>query len=179
MKTLVLNLFGGPDAGKSTSMAAIFAMLKIQQISCEMAPEFAKDKVWEGSSHVLDNQIYVFGKQHHRIARLNGKVGVIICDSPLLNSILYYRGDNPHFPPAVFAEFNKYQNLNVVLARPDRPYDPSGRLQTEEQAKHLDTQVVRILDFLKQEYHVFPLGPTSHQQIAEFAIDAYRLLNDS
>ncbi len=179
METLVVNLFGGPDVGKSTSMAAIFAQLKIQQVSCEMAPEFAKDKVWEGSAHVLDNQIYVFGKQHHRIARLDGKVGVIICDSPLLNSILYYRGSNPHFAPAVFVEFNRFHNLNVVLARPDRPYDPSGRLQTEEQAKLLDAQVVRILDFLKQDYHIFPLGPTSHTKIAEFATDAYKLLNGS
>lgn len=177
METLVLNLFGGPDVGKSTSMAAIFALLKIQQVSCEMAPEFAKDKIWEGSAHVLDNQVYILGKQHHRIARLDGKVGVIICDSPLLNSILYYQGDNPYFAPAVFVEFSRFRNLNIVLARPDRPYDPSGRLQNEEQAKHLDDRVVQILDFLKQDYHTFPLGPISHKEIADLAVQQLIALN--
>lgn len=55
-KTLVINLFGGPGAGKSTFCASVFADLKWRDINCEMALEYAKDRVWEGSFNVLENQ---------------------------------------------------------------------------------------------------------------------------
>ena len=71
MKTLICNLFAGPGAGKSTMMAAVFAELKWRGIDCEMVTEYAKDKVWEGSPHVLDCQPYIFGKQSFRIHRMN------------------------------------------------------------------------------------------------------------
>ncbi len=39
-------------------------------INCEMALEFAKDKVWEESFKTMDDEIYIFGKQFHKIWRL-------------------------------------------------------------------------------------------------------------
>jgi len=62
-ETLIVNLFGGPGTGKSTLCADLFAKLKWRHTNCEMALEFAKDKVWEESFKVLDNQIYIFGQR--------------------------------------------------------------------------------------------------------------------
>lgn len=49
MKTLVVNLFGGPGTGKSTLSANIFARLKMDGVDVEMAPEYVKEVVWEES----------------------------------------------------------------------------------------------------------------------------------
>ena len=43
MKTIVINLFGAPGAGKSTGAAYIFALLKMAGIEAELVTEFAKD----------------------------------------------------------------------------------------------------------------------------------------
>ena len=80
--TLVVNLFGGPGCGKSTLMAGIFHQLKIQGYDCEMVTEFAKDIVWEERTELLKEQIYVFTNQNYRLFRVNGKVDIIITDSP-------------------------------------------------------------------------------------------------
>lgn len=66
---LIVNLFGAPGAGKSTGAAYIFSQLKMLGVNAELVTEFAKDKVWENSVDVLNDQMYVFSKQHHRISR--------------------------------------------------------------------------------------------------------------
>lgn len=86
---IILNLFSGPGAGKSTMAADIFAKLKRAGVNSELASEYAKDKVWEKSLSILENQIYVFGKQHHRLFRLKSQVDVIVTDSPILLSAIY------------------------------------------------------------------------------------------
>jgi len=152
-KTLIINMYGGPGSGKSTLMAGLFAYLKNRGINCEMAPEYAKEKVWEESFRVLDNQLYVFAKQHHRISRLIGKVNVIITDSPLLLS-LYYGGDkSKEFNDLVISEFRKTRHMDIFVKR-CKPYNPKGRNQTEKEAKLIDKKIKAILDGLSGGYEV-------------------------
>ena len=66
---ILLNLFGTPSAGKSTGAAYIFSQLKIRGVNAELVTEFAKDKVYEESKEVFNNQAYIFGKQYFRISR--------------------------------------------------------------------------------------------------------------
>ena len=60
---ILINLFGAPGAGKSTGAAYIFSQLKMRGVNVELVTEFAKDKVWEKSVEVFNNQAYIFGKQ--------------------------------------------------------------------------------------------------------------------
>lgn len=141
---IVVNLIGGAGCGKSTLMAQVFAELKKLYVEVEMCPEWVKEKCWEESFGVMDDQIYVFGKQLHRINRLNGKVDVAICDSPLLNSLIYDKTKNPKFAALVLDQFQRFENLNFYIKR-STSYVVKGRVQTEEEAKKIDQEFLNVL----------------------------------
>ena len=149
MKTLVINLFGGPGSGKSTGAAYIFSQLKTKGFDCELVTEFAKDKVWEDNKEVFKNQFYITGKQSFKISRCNGKVNIIITDSPILLGAIYE--DSKKFKAAVLEEFNKYRNLNFFIIR-QKEYNPNGRNQTEEEAKLIDEKILNYLNENKVNY---------------------------
>ena len=155
--SLVVNLLGGPGTGKSTLAAEVFVILKKKGISCEYITEYAKDKTWEESTTTLSNQIYVFGKQHHKMFRVSNKVDVMICDSPLLFSIIYdgnktKKGDN--FYEHIIEEYNKFNNINFYLERTTK-YDPVGRNQTENESIEIDNQIQSILIDNNIEYYTY------------------------
>ena len=169
MGTLVINLTGGLGTGKSTLSANLFAKLKMAGIDVEMATEYVKDLVWEESFKKIENQIYIFGKQHNRLYRLKNKVKVIITDSPLLNSIVYYNGNNPHFEPLVIWEFKDMNNLTFYLER-SFEYVQNGRMQDIEGAKMVDDTYKNLLDKYEIDYTSIR-SPYNVDMIVESIID--------
>ena len=143
-ETLVVNLFAGPGCGKSSIAAGIFHNLKWKNVECEMALEFAKDLVWEERHQTFNDQIYLFGKQHHRIFRLLGQVEVIITDCPILLTPIYDKEKRCTLERLVVEEHNKMWTYNVFLNR-SKQYNPKGRNQTEEEAKNLDRDIIDLL----------------------------------
>jgi nicotinamide riboside kinase len=173
-KTLFVNLFGGPSTGKSTLCASIFSELKRKGVDCEMALEYVKDLVWEESFEKIKNQVYIFGKQQNRLFRLDGKVDVVITDSPLLNSIVYYKGNNPHFSDVVMFEFKKLNSLNYYLVRTFE-YVDNGRMQSLEQAKQVDRDYKELIEYNKIEYAQLEAGITNLDRIVN---DIMEILNN-
>lgn len=145
-KPIVVNIFGGPGAGKSTGAAYVFAQLKMVGINVELVTEFAKDKTWEHNMVALENQSYVFGKQCYRMSRCADQVKVIVTDSPLALSIIYNNdptlGEN--FNQVVLDVFQSYTNLNYLLRR-TKPYNPIGRNQTEEESDNIGKNIESML----------------------------------
>lgn len=150
-KTKIVNLYSGPGTGKSTMCAALFAEFKFSGVDCEMATEYAKDLVWQKSFKTLECQPYVFGKQLHRLARLNGQVDYVITDSPLLLSLVYDKDKSQEFINYALKEYNKFDNINIFLIR-EKKYNPNGRMQTESEAKLKDKEIRTLLDTLKIHY---------------------------
>ena len=145
---LVVNLYGGPGCGKSTTAARVFSELKILGYEAELVTEYAKDMVWENRQCVFDNQIYLFAKQHHRIWRLKGKVEVAITDSPLLLSLIYNAKKDElgkSLDGLVINAYKSFDNADFFLNRRDNSYNPNGRHQTEDEAKGIDGDIELIL----------------------------------
>jgi len=141
-KTLYVNLFGGPGAGKSTGAAYVFSRLKVLGVNCEYVSEYAKHLVWlqeEGSLHPnFKSQLYIFAKQHMKMITLEGKVDVVITDAPLKLSSIYGINESPSFHSLVSEEVDKMNNLNVFIER-KKEYNSKGRMQTLEEAKEIDS----------------------------------------
>lgn len=144
-KPLVVNLFAEPGAGKSTLAAGIFYELKMRGLNVELVREYAKDKVWEGSFAILDDQVYVFGKQLHRMNIVAKQVSVTITDSPVALSLYYDRTGNEEFKALIMKCHGTFDNMNYFIHR-KKAYNPIGRMQTEDEAKEVSVEILRLLN---------------------------------
>jgi len=131
-KTLVINLIGAPGAGKSTISSRMFSDMKTDGLDVEIAPEYAKELVWEGRTETFKDELYLFAKQNHRMFRLNGKTDYIITDRPLILSQFYntmYGDKSEAFKNIVLVKFFiiNYSLFVSGTNTPDsRSYNPSG-----------------------------------------------------
>jgi len=148
MKTIVVNLFGGPGSGKSTTAAAVFAELKLRGRNVELVTEYVKKWAWMGQQIGPFDQVYLFGKQARAEAMLYGKVEVIVTDSPILLSAYYedhFQPDWQIVKPAALRFLEKTAEHGVVRKnywlRREKPYNPAGRYQTEDEAKAIDKEM--------------------------------------
>ena len=138
----VINLYGGPCSGKSTTASSLFARMKKDGYKVELVTEYAKELVYEEAS--LDNQLKISGEQYERVRRLQGKVDYIITDSPILLGGLYcprlYRVSLSLVLMQIHSEMD---TLDIFLNRSDR-YDTYGRTQTHEEARVKDEEIKSI-----------------------------------
>lgn len=155
MKTLVINLFGEPSAGKSTAAMDITSRLKRKGINAEYVSEFAKDKVYENNGEVFKHQEYLFGKQSFKMGRVRDKVQVMVVDSPLILCIIYNNdyilGED--FNKTVLNVFNSYENRNYLLTR-RHTYENEGRFQNEEEALAVRNRIISKLQELNISYSI-------------------------
>ena len=139
-RPLVVNLFAGPGAGKSTGAAFLFGFLKLHKVNVELVTEFAKELAWEGDKEFMaNNQVYITGQQIRRMNRLVGKVDVIITDSPIELGSLYT--DDETLKQLCLSEGRKWDRRLDFFIERVKPYNPSGRNQTLEEAQELDQKI--------------------------------------
>ena len=149
---LVINIFGGPGAGKSTLAAEVFAHFKKNKLNVELVTEYAKDLVWEERNNILKDQLYILAKQNRRLERLRNKgIDVVVTDSPLLLGKIYFDLYNSNdtskrsflLKSLIIETFISYNNMNVFLSRnEDFEYQTTGRVQKNvEEAILLDKRI--------------------------------------
>ncbi|WFU52299.1 AAA family ATPase [Bradyrhizobium pachyrhizi] len=153
--SFVINLIGGPGAGKSTTAAGVFFLLKLLNVRCELVTEFAKELTYDENWSDLKRQLYVTAEQERRQRRLVGKVDFIVTDSPLLLGVAYVSEERERHAVEQSARslFDSYNNLNFIIERV-KPYQPYGRKQTEEEARAIDK---RLLDDVFRGESLIPI----------------------
>ena len=155
MKTTIINLYGGPGAGKSTSAAYIYYLLKCQGESVELVREYVKNWAWENRAFGVYDELYFLGKQVRHESMLFGKVKYIVTDAPVYMTA-YYAGiycslgfaQGVEKAAAAFyqqAKDDGHNHLHIYLRR-HKPYQADGRYQTEEQAIGVDKGVLEMLN---------------------------------
>jgi hypothetical protein len=170
----VINLWGGPGSGKSTTAAGLFYEMKKAQLNVELVTEYAKDMVWEGRHNVLEDQIYIFAKQQRRISRLKGHgIEWVITDSPIALGLVYLKEGSlsSSFHDLVMEVFNSFNNHNFLLQR-NFTYNPVGRNQKDAgEAKVYDQKVSDLLDSWKVPFQTILGGEKAVEHIlAEIGI---------
>ena len=173
--TLVINLFGGPGCGKSTTMARLFADLKSQGMNVEMVSEFAKDLVYELRQETMKDELYIFAKQHHRMFRVNGKVDLIITDRPLLLTNIYVSLYLPkdeysiNLRKLVRSTFKTFNNINIVLDRTGIEYKgDEARLQSLKESEEIDEMTKDELNASNEEYYT--IQTNDYEKILEVVL---------
>lgn len=166
--TKIINIFGEPSVGKSTTSAGLFFLMKHKGMNVELVSEFAKQLVWSGRKETLEDQLYVTAKQNHKLEMLNGKVDFVISDSPLFLGILYSRRYKrmPSFHHLIKDLFNSYDNLNILLKRA-KPYKQAGRIQTEQEAVKVRKRLIEMLDLYKIPHHTMNGDDQAPQKILD------------
>lgn len=174
METLYVNLFAGPGTGKSTTSFGLMHKLKSQGINSELIQEYAKEKVWGEDFKTLSFQPYICAKQLFRQYRVMNQVDVAVTDTSLLFSLIYTSfGCTDSFKATVVEQFNLFSNLNFFIARnlDDHKYNPSGRMQTLEEAIVKDNQIYTML----QEYNI-PFHVTTFQKDGSHVEEIFEII---
>lgn len=165
-KPLIINMFAGPGAGKSTSSAGLFYKMKLLGYNVELINEYAKRKTFEKNHISLSKQYYISAKQIYYQELAERDYDFIITDSPILLGSVYSNLNiiesniinsetinieriNNHFISEVFRSKN---NLNIFIERNEETYSYIGRNQTLEESKLIDDRIINTLDELGYDF---------------------------
>lgn len=160
-KTLkVINLWGAPSAGKSTTAAGLFYLMKVNGYSVEYIPEYAKSLIFSDRSQMFQEQGYIMSKQLHPIYRLVDRVDYVIVDSPLPLAIYYAEDEYPDsFNQYCMDLFNLFDNVNFLLHRTDHSFEVDGRRHSEEQSLIIANELPSFMNNLNIPFTELEANP--------------------
>ena len=164
-KTVVVNMFGGPGAGKSTAALEVAEKLKKAGYVVDYAPEYAKELVWDMNdpkatkaerdaarkmlSGSYETQTKMYAEQLKRVQRCIGQCDFVVTDSPAILGVAYLKEQFPQqrewFESQALHDFNSMINFNMLVKR-GADYEQAGRYQSPKEAIAIDASVVDFLE---------------------------------
>lgn len=173
--TLVVNIFGGPGSGKTTTAWELSERLRKEGFLVEYVSEYAKELTWlqnapafSEAQHIaakdlLDgsptNQLVLAKEQQRRVEIAIGQVDIVVSDSPTLLGLAYMRDNQT---PEQYLNAQTYMlaaqkavclgnqdlicsNYNILIHR-EGGYEQEGRNQTYAEALLKDTLVESLVE---------------------------------
>lgn len=146
---LVINAYGGPCSGKSTTCLHLVAELKKLGYKAEYVSEYAKELVYDNEFAMLDgslkNQSKILLEQNKRVERLVGNVDFIVSDSPILLSPIYTKKENKLFNELVKELNEHYIAFSFFVERDVKNFKTEGRIHNLEESVEKDNQIKQML----------------------------------
>ena len=150
MKKTVVNLYGGPGAGKSTAALQLVAELKKRGINADYVSEYAKELVYIKNFSKLDgsiqNQREIFHEQKSRLDLTLQGVDIAVTDAPLLLNAIYLKDKSDSYTQNVLKQYNKYNNFNILIERDfSVGFESEGRIHNLEESIEKDAEIASML----------------------------------
>lgn len=146
-KTLIVNAYAGPGAGKTTACLATVAELKKMGYVAEYVSEYAKELVYDNPQLLdgsMENQYTILKEQIHRLDRFMGQVDIIVTDSPILLNTIYGENLPEEYAPYVKQLYDQYDNFNFFVKRGE-DFEQEGRVQNQEESIQKDDEIKNLL----------------------------------
>lgn len=177
-RPLVINAFGGPGSGKSTSCLDICQQLKKQGYKAEYVSEYAKDLVYDKNEKLLDgspeSQFEILKEQLKRVDRLynSGEVDFIVTDSPVLLNEIYNKSLTKEYDSMVTSLHNDFNNFTYFMERDASAFQEEGRIHNLEESQKIDKDIKQLLAEKKIRYETY-----NHDTVDNIIPDAVRAFN--
>lgn len=172
-----INLFGGPNSGKSTIAAKLFADLKIEKYEIELVREYIKSWTYLKNNPESYDQLYVFAKQiREEDIILRNNDGIIITDCPSMINCFYSFYNKDIFSTDLLnisKNFDKkYKPLNIFLSvkRSFQDYNEYGRFHTFEESKLIDILMLKFIIDIYGKDDIFVLL-RNYDTIKDFVLE--------
>ena len=145
--TTIINIYGGPGAGKSTLAEGVSHQLKMNGMGCELVREVVKEACWRGEKVNRPwDEFYLFGAQIRLEGALYGKVDYIVTDRPIGMSLAYTMNDSllcstmEEMLTTVEAlrERQDVRTVDVHVRRGNKPFQKEGRFHDEARSREID-----------------------------------------
>jgi len=154
MMTRVINFFAGPSAGKTTNALGLASYLKTRRKDILYIPEFAMQAVVQGRLQTLEDQLYILGKQAHKLYDAKDHFEYVVTDAPLFLMLYYMKDANKKFVDGtrwketladlVIQTFDQYDNYTYFVDRGDREFRQMGRIHNFQQSVQIDGELRKI-----------------------------------
>jgi RecA/RadA recombinase len=136
--TKVINFFGEPGSGKTTTALGLSYFAKLEGFNVEYVSEVARELAYTGRIETV-RQYDIMIAQYQRVAALNKKVDFIITDSPLMLSYVYTYDVNVR--TITIDRANEFDNVNFLLCREHEYFLDKGRVHDERQAEFIRDRI--------------------------------------
>lgn len=159
--TKVINFCAGPSAGKTTAGLTLAGKMKTLRKNVLYVPEVALEMVVAKRIPEMEDQLYLFGEQAHRLYMAKDEFDYVVTDAPLFMQLHYLKDANGKYKSdywrhtmakLIMNTFDMYENYTYFVDRADREFIQTGRIHNEEQSKDIDREILYILNTQAIDY---------------------------